>query len=433
MRTVYRYQVLTCLCFATGCASPWYTREECLAIVKSKGVDLELSEPQILAERVRNPMFLVGSWWGEMDITMTFVMPHMEGHISQMRLSQLCDFRADGTYSCVVVMPEDETGTNIMLDKHRVFGTWKMDGEVLVLKETNLYDGKIHYRDLERRLTVLRYGSDEVGLQATSIKDMKNEQVEANRQLRLNDQFAAQFGTPLTNVGYDCSNRRVECTFTPYKDNKGMMSVTVSSNPRYVRTAKPSMPLANNTSVADPSPFHTLVVDSALRQIGHRANPRYALERFQWEATMRCGFEYRIDGECTLSMLSEIEREVCAYIRNSYLSAHLMADARSVEVDARLSFDNGRVVGTGEVLAITLVDMKYDAASRRGKVSVKFNAGQYEMVRVWVRRNIETLARNKNIVLKTGETPPPGSYISGDERVVDTPVGKVLEMEFKTE
>lgn len=404
-----------------------------MAIVKAKGVDLELSEPQVLAEKVRNPMFLVGAWLGEQDVTMAFVMPHMKGHESQMRLVHLYDFRADGTYASVATKAEDETVTNMILDKSRVFGTWRMDGETLLLNETSLYDGQVNYRNLERRLSVLRYGYDEIGLQYASLRDMKNAQVESDRQSRSNNQFAAQFGIPSTEVGYDRKNRQVVCSFSPYKDGKGYMSVSVHSSPRYFRTAKPSMPLTATAPTSAPQPPRTSADDLVLRQTGHGSNPHCVFERFAWENATRCGFEYRIDGECTLQMLSEIEREVCSYVRNRYLSMHPTADASLIAIDARPSFINGRVVGTGEVLTITLVGTNYDSNTRRGMVSIRFNVDQYEIARVWVRRNIETLARDKNILLTAGEVPPPGSYVSGDERIVDTPNGKVLEMEFKVE
>ena len=47
-----------------------------------------------------------------------------------------------------------------------------------------------------------------------------------------------------------------------------------------------------------------------------------------------------------------------------------------------------------------------------------------------MRRNIETLARDKNIALVTGEIPPNARFYSLGESLKD---GNILEIEFKTE
>ena len=49
--------------------------------------------------------------------------------------------------------------------------------------------------------------------------------------------------------------------------------------------------------------------------------------------------------------------------------------------------------------------------------------------RAWIRKNIETLARDKNIALTTGQLPPEATYYSLGEKIV----GNVMEIEFRTE
>ena len=61
---------------------------------------------------------------------------------------------------------------------------------------------------------------------------------------------------------------------------------------------------------------------------------------------------------------------------------------------------------------------------------MRVNANQYEEARQWVRKNIETLARDKNIALTTGEIPPAAKFYLGREEFKD---GNTLEIEFKTE
>ena len=92
--------------------------------------------------------------------------------------------------------------------------------------------------------------------------------------------------------------------------------------------------------------------------------------------------------------------------------------------------DNGKITGHAVVLLITVTSLTYDPNTRTGKLAVKVNANQYEEARKWIRKNVETLARDKNIALTTGEIPPAAKFYLGREELKD---GNVLEIEFKTE
>lgn len=59
--------------------------------------------------------------------------------------------------------------------------------------------------------------------------------------------------------------------------------------------------------------------------------------------------------------------------------------------------------------------LDYDEFSHRGKITMSVVAGDIASARVWAKRNVETLARDKNIVLTTGVTPPAGRYRLLDE------------------
>ena len=90
----------------------------------------------------------------------------------------------------------------------------------------------------------------------------------------------------------------------------------------------------------------------------------------------------------------------------------------------------GRIEGRAVVLTISVASLTYDPNTRTGRLAVKVNANQYEEARKWIRKNIETLARDKNIALTTGEIPPAAKFYLGREELKD---GNVLEIEFKTE
>lgn len=125
-----------------------------------------------------------------------------------------------------------------------------------------------------------------------------------------------------------------------------------------------------------------------------------------------------------------ILREFSASVKEDYLDAHQSVDATSLIVSfSNLKINGLRLEGRASVLTIKPISLSYDANTRRGKLSVRFNAGQVEAARAWIRKNIETLARDKNIALVTGNPPPEATYYSLGEKIE----GDVMEIEFKTE
>ena len=135
--------------------------------------------------------------------------------------------------------------------------------------------------------------------------------------------------------------------------------------------------------------------------------------------------------EIKLNVLSAIKREFRAEILRDYAQSFPVRNSGSVYVDfpKLKKCDDGTVKGRAQVfLATPVAFLDYDAQSRRGKITVQFNSAVgTEEAREWARRNIETLANDKNIVLISGKRPPPGQYTSlGETWRKDT-----LEIEFK--
>ena len=116
-------------------------------------------------------------------------------------------------------------------------------------------------------------------------------------------------------------------------------------------------------------------------------------------------------------------------VLDAYKAEYPTADVSTLRVYVLPQLVNGRIEGRAAVLTIAPVSLSYDANTRRGKLSVRFNAGQAEEARAWIRKNIETLARDKNIALTTGNPPPEAIYYSLGEKIE----GDVMEIEFKTE
>ena len=159
--------------------------------------------------------------------------------------------------------------------------------------------------------------------------------------------------------------------------------------------------------------------------------PAYSLESLEWDEDndYACSFVVKMKGECSLEAFFEVQAKFERSIREYYCRNHRKAKEDSLVVVVRPNLNNGQIEGRAEVLTITPTSLSYDANTRRGKLSVRFNAGQAEEARKWIRTNIETLARDKNIALTTEQQPPQATYYLLGEKVE----GNVMEIEFKTE
>ena len=132
----------------------------------------------------------------------------------------------------------------------------------------------------------------------------------------------------------------------------------------------------------------------------------------------------------TLKAFRNVQKKFREEIKSDYLKTFEDARGDTLYVDfPQYGLKDGLIVGKAEVFAFTSAALSYDSQTRRGKLSVAFDPRQYESARSWVRKNIETLARDKNIALVTGQLPPAATYYSLGEKVD----GNVMEIEFKTE
>ena len=147
-------------------------------------------------------------------------------------------------------------------------------------------------------------------------------------------------------------------------------------------------------------------------------------------------FAYRFVLELTgkdksLRTFRSVQKEFRVAVKEDYIESFPAAGARSLFVDfPEYKLNNGKIEGRAVVLTISVTSLSYDPETRKGRLAVKVNANQYEEARKWIRKNIETLARDKNIALVTGEIPPAAKFYLGKEELKD---GNVLEIEFRTE
>ncbi len=162
--------------------------------------------------------------------------------------------------------------------------------------------------------------------------------------------------------------------------------------------------------------------------------PIYTMLSFQKE--VGCDYAYRFK----LEMLDESGGRLNAYrrVQHEFRSMLLEEAARTFDGDFSTLFVEfpafnlkGKIVeGRAVVLTMKPLSLAYNPETRRGSISISLAANQFDVARRLVRKNIEALARNSNIVVEEGKLPPAAKFYLGREIVKD---GNTLEVEFMTE
>ena len=148
-------------------------------------------------------------------------------------------------------------------------------------------------------------------------------------------------------------------------------------------------------------------------------------------------FSYRFElskrggGNLTISDWRAIRNAFMLSIRAQYVAAHTDVNPRTLVIDfPEYAVAEGRIKGVAVVLTISPQSFVYDAAARRGRVTVRIGANQFEDVRRWLRKNIESVALDSNIVKDGDALPSNARFYVGREKLADN---GIFEMEFKTE
>lgn len=160
----------------------------------------------------------------------------------------------------------------------------------------------------------------------------------------------------------------------------------------------------------------------------------YSVERFERISDNEFAYAFRLrlkDGaDAGLSAMDRVKRELRATIAEDYVAAHGGRTA-DVQVDFPVfTLKDAVIEGRAEVMRIEVASLRYDPQAQKGVIAVKIGSNRFEDARLWVRKNIETLAKDKNVALTTGKIPPAARFYLGAERVRD---GNILEIEFETE
>lgn len=123
-------------------------------------------------------------------------------------------------------------------------------------------------------------------------------------------------------------------------------------------------------------------------------------------------------------------QEFAKSLKEDYIDAFPSADSASLEVSfSGFKRDGLRLSGSAAVLTLKPISLEYNSHNRKGIMSVRFAEGQSSEASAWIRRNIKTLVRDKNVALTNGSRPSEGKFIIINERIS----GNVMTIEFKAE
>lgn len=161
----------------------------------------------------------------------------------------------------------------------------------------------------------------------------------------------------------------------------------------------------------------------------------YAVDRFERVSGNEFAYEFKISFAETngvgLAAAQRVKRELRTSIEEDYLAASPDARGESVQIDFPVFSMKGNIVeGRAEITRIAVTSLTYDDVTQKGVISVRIGASSFEKARAWVRKNIETIVRDKNIALTTGKVPADKRFFLGTERVLE---GNILQIEFETE
>lgn len=148
-------------------------------------------------------------------------------------------------------------------------------------------------------------------------------------------------------------------------------------------------------------------------------------------------FSYRFElakkgGEnLAVSDYGPIRSAFMATIRAHYANEHKEVNARSLVVDFPEYVVSGkRITGVVAVLIVSPQLVSYDSAKRKGRIVAKIGKNQFADARRWMRKNIEAIACDGNIVKEGDDIPAGARFYIGHEQLGEN---GIMEMDFKTE
>ena len=136
------------------------------------------------------------------------------------------------------------------------------------------------------------------------------------------------------------------------------------------------------------------------------AQKPYSIESFARESPDGHSYRFSLvlasDVVVDLNVSRRIQTELREAVRADYLGGNGTAPATASAL--RIEFPeytvaNGKIQGRAVVMTVELIDFAFDSTTHSGRLVVKSDPKQFEVARNWVRNNIASLVKDKDVSL----------------------------------
>lgn len=135
-------------------------------------------------------------------------------------------------------------------------------------------------------------------------------------------------------------------------------------------------------------------------------------------------------GDMSLREAREVRKTLVKMIRSDYTTSNPYASATMLIVDFPVyDLRRAEVSGRAIVLQLDIRTLDYEPIARRGVMKIRLGETQLAEARNYLRRNIETIVRDKGVALEAGKLPTAATFRILDEKMSDG----VLEVAFTAE
>ena len=206
--------------------------------------------------------------------------------------------------------------------------------------------------------------------------------------------------------------------------SEGIISVNESATAYGIAVALKQMEESGKIKPANSRPAEDVVSQGAVLGLGR------VFDVVDFHKTDSDSYRYVFSLVSTNEIAFAAKRVLDSTIRNDFMASFPSANRTVLAVDfIEYEFENSVIKGVAIVMPLNILAYNYEKHTRKGYMRIKVRADQVEVARRYVKQNIESVVRDKNIALIVGEMPPHARFELLDESVVND----VLEINFKAE
>ena len=149
----------------------------------------------------------------------------------------------------------------------------------------------------------------------------------------------------------------------------------------------------------------------------------YEIKHIERESGNDFVYSFEVDmSDCGFATMrtarKEVREAIYADYKEEFLDFQSDFDGRFVRVIVQWNQEGSRLKGRARVVFPKVTKLEYVSGTKKINVELEFDeAMQAEVVRAFAKKTAENLARDKNILLKVGETPEEAPCMSLDERM----------------